>query len=139
MMDAAALERRPKVWSTEIPGGVDAACSARQLLTERLADSTTEETMHDLHLLATELVTNAVLHAHVGDSGTVEMRVAMSPGLVQVSVTDPGDVASRPEVQDFDLTVPGGMGLFLVDQISSAWGYERTPEGANRVWFQVAA
>ena len=95
--------------------------------------------MHDLHLLATELVTNAVLHAGVGDSDTVVMRVATLPGAVKVSVTDPGEVASRPEVQELDLSIPGGMGLFLVEQISSAWGYERTPEGANRVWFQVAA
>jgi anti-sigma regulatory factor (Ser/Thr protein kinase) len=138
-MDAAALERRPQVWCTEIPGGIDAACSARQLLTERLADSTPEQTMHDLHLLTTELVTNAVLHAGVGDSDMVVMRVAELPGAVKVSVTDPGDVDCRPEVQELDLAIPGGMGLFLVEQISDAWGVERTADGANRVWFEVAA
>jgi anti-sigma regulatory factor (Ser/Thr protein kinase) len=95
--------------------------------------------MHDLHLLATELVTNAVLHAHVGEQDTVEMRVAAMPGSVRVSVTDPGRSASSPEVQELDPLVPGGMGLFLVEQISSAWGVERTPDGSNRVWFEVAA
>jgi hypothetical protein len=57
---------------------------------------------------------------------------------VRVSVTDPGS-ASTPEVQDLDVTVPGGMGLFLVDQISQAWGVDRTPDGSNRVWFELAA
>jgi hypothetical protein len=31
------------------------------------------------------------------------------------------------------------MGLFLVEQISSRWGYERLGDGANRVWFELAA
>ena len=127
------------MWCKEIPGGVDAPCVARELLTDRLAETVPEAAMHDLHLLATEVVTNAVLHAHVSDAGTLELRVATAKDSVQVSVTDPGDVATRPEVQEPDPAVAGGMGLFLVDQISSAWGYERTPEGANRVWFQVAA
>jgi anti-sigma regulatory factor (Ser/Thr protein kinase) len=138
-MDAAALERKPGVWCREIPGGIDAPCLARELLTDSFGATVPEATMHDLHLLASEVVTNAVLHAHVDDAGTLQMRVMATPDLVQVSVTDPGDVTNRPEMQPLDPSLPGGMGLFLVDQISSAWGYERTPEGANRVWFQVAA
>jgi anti-sigma regulatory factor (Ser/Thr protein kinase) len=138
-MDAAAIERRPKVWCSDIAGGAEAPCLARELLSARFGDSVPEATMHDLHLLATEVITNAVLHAHVDDAGTLHMRVSATPDSVQVSVTDPGDGASRPEMQEPDPEVAGGMGLFLVDQISSAWGYERTPEGANRVWFQVAA
>jgi hypothetical protein len=31
------------------------------------------------------------------------------------------------------------MGLFLVEQISTGWGVERTPAGENRVWFELAA
>jgi anti-sigma regulatory factor (Ser/Thr protein kinase) len=138
-MDAAALKSASGSWCTEIAGGAEAPCLARELLTSQLGESMPEATMHDLHLLATELVTNAVLHAHVGATDTLEMRVAATPNLVQVSVTDPGHVASSPELQELDPSVPGGMGLFLVEQISSAWGVELTPEGANRVWFEVAA
>ena len=58
--------------------------------------------------------------------------------LKRVSVTDPG-ADTVPQVQDLDPTVPGGMGLFLVEQISSDWGVERTRAGENRVWFQLAA
>jgi anti-sigma regulatory factor (Ser/Thr protein kinase) len=132
------VDSATEAWCTEITGGVEAACVARELLTDRLGDATSDETLHDLHLLATELVTNAVLHAHVGDADTLELRVMASSDGVRVSVTDPG-ADTTPEVQEPDLTVPGGMGLFLVDQISTSWGVDRMPGGAKQVWFELAA
>ena len=125
-------------WCTEISGGVEAAWTARELLSSRLGNSAGDKTMHDLHLLTTELVTNAVLHAGAGVTDTIELSVAAAPNRVRVAVTDPGS-EDTPEVQALDPEVPGGMGLFLVEQISSRWGVERTPAGANRVWFEVAA
>jgi anti-sigma regulatory factor (Ser/Thr protein kinase) len=125
-------------WCAEIVGGVEAPCVVRELLTDRLGETTSEETLHDLHLLATELVTNAVLHAHVGAAGRLALRVVTGPGAVRVSVTDPGS-ETTPEVQEPDLSVPGGMGLFLVEQISSSWGVDRMPGGASEVWFELAA
>ena len=125
-------------WCTEIAGGVEAACTAREVLTEMLGGTTPQPTMQDLHLLTTELVTNAFLHAGAGESETIELSVAGAGDLLRVSVTDPGS-AGTPEVQAPDLEVPGGMGLFLVEQISSRWGVERLSGGANRVWFELAA
>jgi anti-sigma regulatory factor (Ser/Thr protein kinase) len=125
-------------WSTEIAGGVEAAWAARELLTDRLGDATPDDTMHDLHLLTTELVTNAVLHAGAGEADTIELRVAADPDRVRVWVTDTGG-DDTPEVQELDPDVPGGMGLFLVEKISSRWGVERAPGGGNRVWFELAA
>ena len=125
-------------WCTEIPGGVEAAWTAREILTDRLGAAAGQDTMHDLHLLTTELVTNAVLHAGAGEADTIELRVAAQRDLVRVSVTDAGG-EDTPTVQQLDLEVPGGMGLFLVEQISSRWGVERAPGGGNRVWFEVAA
>jgi anti-sigma regulatory factor (Ser/Thr protein kinase) len=137
-VDAAAVQIGSSAWRTEIPGGPSAACTARELLTHQLGEVTPAETMHDLHLLTTELITNAVLHAGVGESDTIELQVAPTATELRVAVTDPG-AATSPEVQELDPTVPGGMGLFLVEQISSAWGVERTPSGENRVWFTLAA
>jgi anti-sigma regulatory factor (Ser/Thr protein kinase) len=125
-------------WTTEIAGGVEAAWTARELLTDRLGSSTGDDTMHDLHLLTTELVTNAVLHAGAGEADKIELRVATEPDRVLVSVTDSGG-DEKPEVQELDPEIPGGMGLFLVEQISSRWGVERAPGGGNRVWFELAA
>jgi anti-sigma regulatory factor (Ser/Thr protein kinase) len=125
-------------WCTEIAGGVEAACTARELLTEMLGGTMPEPALHDLHLLTTELVTNAVVHAGAGESDTIGLSVDGSGDLLRVSVTDTGALGT-PEVQDLDPEVPGGMGLFLVEQISSRWGYERLGHGANRVWFELAA
>ena len=133
-----AVETATEAWCAEIVGGVEAPCVVRELLTDRLGDRTSEETLHDLHLLASEVVTNAVLHAHVGAAGRLALRVMRSPEAVRVSVTDPG-AETMPEVQELDPTVPGGMGLFLVEQISSSWGVDRMPGGANEVWFELAA
>jgi anti-sigma regulatory factor (Ser/Thr protein kinase) len=137
-MGTQVVESASRGWCSEIAGGTRAACTARELLTDRLGDSTPADTMHDLHLLATELITNAVLHAGVGETDTLELRVAAGPDTVHVSVTDPG-AETAPQVQHLDLDVPGGMGLFLVDEISRAWGVERASDGSNRVWFELTA
>jgi anti-sigma regulatory factor (Ser/Thr protein kinase) len=123
-------------WYTEIGGDPAAPATARELLTERLGERTPADTLHDLHLLTTELVTNAVLHAR---ADTIVMQVAADRARVRVSVTDPGATDAVPEVQPLDPEATGGMGLFLVEQISSSWGVERTPDGSNRVWFELAA
>ena len=135
MVVASATE----AWCTEIPGGVDAACTARELLTEMFGDTMPEPTMHDLHLLTTELVTNAVLHAGAGASDRIELRVANAVDALRVWVTDPGRGNDSPHVQELDPEVPGGMGLYLVEQISARWGTDRLDGGANRVWFELAA
>jgi anti-sigma regulatory factor (Ser/Thr protein kinase) len=135
MVVASASE----AWSTKIPGGVEAACTARELLTEMFGDTTPDTTMHDLHLLTTELVTNAVLHAGAGDSDAIELRVATGADALRVSVTDPGRALGTPHVEEPDPETPGGMGLYLVEQISSAWGVESVGGRAHRVWFELAA
>src|SRR4051812_25113010 len=125
-------------WCAEIRGGVEAAWAAREVLSDRLGKEAREDTMHDLHLLTTELVTNAVVHAGVGEADTIELRVAAERDRVRVAVTDPGG-DDTPVVQDLDPETPGGMGLFLVEQISSSWGVERAPVGGKSVWFELAA
>jgi anti-sigma regulatory factor (Ser/Thr protein kinase) len=128
-----------EAWCTEIPGGVEAAWTARELLSEMFADTLPEPAMHDLHLLTTELVTNAVLHAGAGASDTIELRVANAADALRVWVTDPGRGGDSPHLEEPDPEVPGGMGLYLVDQISSRWGTDRLDGGVNRVWFELAA
>src|SRR3954470_9984021 len=102
------VETATDAWCAEIVGGVEAPCAVRELLTDRLSETTSDELLHDLHLLATELVTNAVLQAHVCDTGRLALRVVTGRGAVRVSVTDPGAETS-PEVQELDPSIPGGM------------------------------
>jgi anti-sigma regulatory factor (Ser/Thr protein kinase) len=124
--------------STRIAGGVDASCTAREIVTRLVGDTTPAETLHDALLLTSELVTNAVVHAGVGDTEALDLYVATWPDYLHVSVCDPGGVESSPQVQQMDVTVPGGMGLFLVDQISSRWGVDELRSGGTQVWFELA-
>jgi anti-sigma regulatory factor (Ser/Thr protein kinase) len=135
MIVATATE----AWCTEIPGGVEAACTARELLTEMFGETTPDATMHDLHLLTTELVTNAVLHAGAGSSEAIELSAASGADALRVAVTDPGRASDSPHVEELDPETPGGMGLYLVEQISSRWGVERVGGHSHRVWFELAA
>ncbi len=32
---------------------------------------------------------------------------------------------------------PGHLGLFLLDQLAAAWGFERDPVGPTRVWCEL--
>ncbi len=136
-MNGTAERDETTAWSTKIAGGTTAPFAAREVLTERLADSVPAETLHDLLLLTTELVTNSVRHAAVDEASSVELSVASGPAVVRTSVIDPGS-DTRPAVQDLDVSVPGGMGLFLVEQISTRWGVERMGDGATEVWFELA-
>ena len=121
-----------------IPGGPAAPSVARDLLTRAIGESTDEEALRDVLLLTTELVTNAVRHAHVDETGIIELTAAADAGVVRVAVTDPG-AATRPQMREVDIEVPGGMGLFLVEQISDRWAVEGDARGATCVWFELAA
>lgn len=122
--------------SARLPGGADAPSRARELLTGLVGATTPDETLHDLHLLTTEIVTNAVCHADVDESGTLELHVVAREEMLRVSVTDPGG-PTVPRIKELDVTAPGGMGLFLVDQVSERWGFERADDGATQVWFEL--
>lgn len=118
-------------------GGPQAASSARELVTEMLGRTTPPDAMHDVLLLTTELVTNAVKHAAVDEAGTLRLGVETLGNVRRVTVVDPGGPTS-PQVQDVDVSVPGGMGLFLVQQLSTRWGSYRAKDGSTRVWFELA-
>lgn len=87
----------------------------------------------DLELLASELVSNAVMHGHCSHT-RLELGLDVD-GLVHVEVSDPGAggaIALRPA----DLDGRGGVGLRLVERLAARWGQERTPSGRT-VWFEI--
>src|SRR3954452_17407106 len=136
-MDGTLERGEHTVLSTQSSGGPAAAERARRLLTEELGDAADGEKLYDLLLLTTELVTNGVRHAGVAEGETLDLTVAAGAGTVRVSVVDPGCDTS-PSVQDVDLSVPGGMGLYLVEQISTSWGFERLDGDATCVSSELA-
>jgi anti-sigma regulatory factor (Ser/Thr protein kinase) len=75
-------------------------------------------------LVVSELVTNSLKYADVGQSDRIELSVSVRPALLRIEVTDPGNgfepVALRPGRED-DV---GGWGLWVVDQMTDRWGVD---------------
>ncbi len=123
------LERDP--WTARLRSAPPAAAAARRAL-DPLGPHVGPERMESLRLLATELVTNAVMHA---GPGWIDLDSRLFPDAVIVHVADEGEgfdplllAGSRPGV-------PGGRGLELVALLADHVGIDcRRP---FRVWFAV--
>jgi serine/threonine-protein kinase RsbW len=87
----------------------------------------------DAMLVASELVTNAVLHSGCSGHETIEVRVDVRPERLRISVRDSGRSGRNAEIRS-GLPV-GGWGLRVVDQLAERWGSERA-EGYH-VWAEV--
>ncbi len=82
----------------------------------------------DASLLVSELVTNAMVHA----GGARGLRATFADGVLTLSVTDRSRITPAPRL--FSPTdSSGGLGLQIIDQLSSTWGVERKP-GGKTVW-----
>jgi anti-sigma regulatory factor (Ser/Thr protein kinase) len=85
-------------------------------------------------LLASEVVTNAVLHSNSRRAGgTVTITAIEMGGGVRVEVADEGSERSVPQVKGHGC-VSGGHGLLLVQTLADQWGYARDELGTT-VWF----
>jgi anti-sigma regulatory factor (Ser/Thr protein kinase) len=132
-------------WSK--PRAADAAANASvamcrlepALASARLARSFVAQVLDDLasdrvflaQLLATELVTNAVVHV----GSLIELQIDSSPEKVLVSVHDGSTSAPHlPPREGNDTT--GGRGLQIVAELSIDCGWEPTSDG-KLVWFEL--
>jgi anti-sigma regulatory factor (Ser/Thr protein kinase) len=90
-------------------------------------------------LLASELVTNSVLHSGSAvPSGVVTVTVAVGDEVIRVEVTDRcgGSVPVLPAAAPADDEAEGSRGLWVVDALSARWGYERDG-GLATTWFEL--
>jgi anti-sigma regulatory factor (Ser/Thr protein kinase) len=85
------------------------------------------ETTASAALVMSELVTNAVRHAHT----PIEVSLKRARGELTISVAD----ASRlqPEIPPTELDRVGGLGLVLVAELSKRWGTSALDNGKS-VW-----
>lgn len=90
-----------------------------------------EDTSDTVLLLSSELVTNAILHAHT----PVQVGIVVDRDHVLVCVADRmPDVALSP--RDHSRDRPGGRGLALVADLSEQWGTAAFT-GGKTVWFTM--
>jgi anti-sigma regulatory factor (Ser/Thr protein kinase) len=93
------------------------------------------ERLEEARLLVSELVTNSCVHAGLEpEHGWILLEAHALPDRVRVAVTDSGP-GFRPEPALPPPTAIGGRGLWLVERLSSRWGYG--PPGRSRIWFDL--
>ncbi|WP_248964605.1 ATP-binding protein [Sphaerisporangium perillae] len=128
-------------WSRGFPGEEASVPAARAWVRELLATRIAATALDDVLLLLSEVVTNAVAHSDSGCvvDGLVTVRVARVSEAVHVEVTDAGSATCAPVARVAEPDSDGGRGLWLVNQIATAWGSSCPDGGAGRsVWFQVS-
>ncbi len=122
----AQLYRRPDrvARHRDLPVVPGAPSMARALVHQACEDWSTTAAEDAAALVASELVSNAVQHAH----SSCRVSVAIEPAGLRVGVRDyaPGP-ALRP--RPVDATRVAGRGLHLVAMLSSAWGVQLHTDG----------
>lgn len=135
---ASATQRadRHGLISMRIGGGVGAPGQARRSVLSQLDGHVAPTMASDVALVVSELVTNSVVHANVGPRRTLTVELMLLDDRVRISVIDPGS-RLEPRILPLDHERVGGMGLFLVNQLSEDWGVARDGIGGTRVWCDI--
>jgi len=113
----------------ELPRDRFAPSIARHRLADWLAGTLDPADLDRARLLASELVTNAVVHGR----GSIVLRAALADRRLVVEVIDQGDGFERTIRQHGPEQV-GGNGLNIVETEASRWGVH---EGTTHVWFEL--
>jgi anti-sigma regulatory factor (Ser/Thr protein kinase) len=112
-----------------LPRTQEAPGTARRRLAQWLMPQLEDAEVQTAILLASELVTNAVMHGQ----GQITPRGVLGDDRLLVEVIDEGHGFERVlREEDFDSV--GGRGLTIVDAESSRWGIH---EGTTHVWFEL--
>ncbi|MGW1199730.1 SpoIIE family protein phosphatase [Streptomyces sp. NPDC002536] len=115
-----------RIATWDLPADPALVSSVRTAVTRRLAEWGLEEIAFSVELLLSELVTNAIRYG----SDPIQVRLLYDRTLT-CEVSDGSSTA--PHLRHAATTDEGGRGLFLVAQLSQAWGTRYTP-GGKVIW-----
>jgi len=113
----------------ELPRSREAPHVARRSLAGWLGPDLGDPEVDDAKLLASELVTNALVHGR----GTIVLHAHDDENRLRVEVIDEGR-GFEGAVRECDIDSIGGRGLTLVDTLATRWGIH---EGRSHVWFEL--
>ena len=102
----------------------------RDALKEFIASWLSADAAEVVVLLASELATNAVVHARTAFSVSAELN----PSAIRIVVSD-GNPDQLPVLAP-SFGPAGGFGLRLVDRFATRWAVELT-DGGKSVWFEL--
>ncbi|MFJ8474373.1 ATP-binding protein [Kitasatospora sp. NPDC094011] len=125
-----------RTWETALTEHSISVRTARRLVREQLTSwGWAGDPVDDLVLIASELVTNAVVHACQG-SGEVRLYLQEFGGDCRLEVWDPcGDLRlRRPHPRRFG---EGGRGIELVRRLAFDFGVIARRDAGKRVWVRV--
>lgn len=122
-----------EVLSLDVPCAADAPALVRSALA---GQAQLGWIVGDAMLVASELVTNAVLHSGGGAGHALHVTATVDADYMRICVEDPERAAgagSPLQIGDFS---DAGVGLLIVDHLVDRWGAER--DGGYRVWAELA-
>jgi anti-sigma regulatory factor (Ser/Thr protein kinase) len=115
----------------ELPADTVSPGAARRFLRDVFEESSVVDPPSETAvLLASELVSNAVLHARTD----LAVRCLVHETCVRIEVSDGN--SRRPVAAFTPVDATSGRGLGLVQALSDNWGIEGTADG-KLVWFEV--
>ncbi|MBP2706303.1 ATP-binding protein [Microbispora sp. RL4-1S] len=108
------------------------AIARQRLTTELLATGLVADTVDDVVLVMSELLSNALRHAHPLPSGQLRVTWICSEGQIEVAVSD-GGAHTQPRAGRPPLSSLGGRGLGIVEYLADRWGV-RHDDDSTTVW-----
>ena len=126
------VEQSVELLQIEVPCDATAPAAVRSCLgeVEELGPS-----VGDAMLVASELVTNAVLHSGCVEE-PIEVRVSRSDETVRIAVSDTGSSGSEAvPLEPGPASRIGQYGLFVVSKLARRWGAAR--EHGYTVWAEL--
>jgi anti-sigma regulatory factor (Ser/Thr protein kinase) len=122
-----------------IPRDEKCVASARRFVRDIAIDWSTAEDVPDIaELLASELVTNALVHGAVNPPAPTTVRIAVGRDGQFMTVDVYDSCITVPEMRRTESMETSGRGLAIVETLSHKWGWNLHRHGKS-VWFQLAA
>jgi anti-sigma regulatory factor (Ser/Thr protein kinase) len=121
-----------RIQSATFPRQVRSASLARRFVTEATGKHPAAD---DAALLASELVTNVLVHAR--DATAVTVTVAITAAFIRVDVHDDGHTGI-PQWRDAGCQDEDGRGFQIVNALAQRWGFTRERD-RTCCWFEVTA
>lgn len=112
------------------PADLQSARGARHFAAATLRQWDCSEVVDSVSLLVSELVTNAIIHAH----SDVDVVLHLRPDVVRVDVIDANDEGVRRRSAGAD--AQSGRGMALIEALATSWGIDSLLEGKS-VWFEL--
>lgn len=130
--------RWPLAFTTWLPGVPRSVPTGRAwVVAAAAAVAAPQVQTEDAELLASEVLTNAVVHSKSAgaDGPGVDLEVMVEPGRLAVAVTDAGG-DSDPARVDHGPEAESGRGMDLLALLANEWGSVGDSDG-RMVWFAV--